>query len=155
MRNLDISKRVMDSIDRTSSKKGCWLWRGAIQGNGYGVIQLLAHRVVFEMLKGMIPEGLTLDHRCKKRNCVNPKHLRVMSLAENSLSGNSPAAKNARRVRCQRGHLNWGFHTKKDGRKRWRVRECLTCRRLRVNAYDREHRSEKRAYDEKYREAHR
>lgn len=44
----------------------------------------LAHRVAYESLHGVIPAGMTVDHACFNTRCVNPDHLRLMSLAENS-----------------------------------------------------------------------
>jgi hypothetical protein len=52
---------------------GCWVWRGYIDTEGYGVIQNKvtsnkAHRIGYEFLVGPIPEGLTLDHLCHDRS---------------------------------------------------------------------------------------
>ncbi len=47
----------------------------------------LAHRVEYEKRVRPILEGLTLDHLCKERGCVNPAHLQPVSLAENCRRG--------------------------------------------------------------------
>lgn len=71
----------------------CWLWQGSINPKtGYGKKQfggksILAHRWVFENFCGQIPEGLVIDHLCRHRSCVNPKHMRVVTPAENSRAG--------------------------------------------------------------------
>src|SRR6185312_13183624 len=61
----------------------CWLWTtGRFSGavGGYGQFwrcegqNLHAHRVAYELLVGPIPYGLHLDHLCRVRHCVNPKH---------------------------------------------------------------------------------
>jgi hypothetical protein len=44
---------------------GCWLWTGAMQRNGYGYFTLdrknwRAHRLLYTMNVGPIPEGLRL-----------------------------------------------------------------------------------------------
>lgn len=43
----------------------------------------LAHRVAYEALVGRIPDGLTLDHLCENKRCVNPDHLEPVTRAEN------------------------------------------------------------------------
>ena len=45
---------------------------------------LLGHVAVFEEYREKIPEGMTLDHLCRTRNCVNPAHMEVVTLAENN-----------------------------------------------------------------------
>ena len=59
---------------------GCWLW-AANQSCGYGRIyvggkpQYWAHRVAWEYVRGPIPKGQRVIHRCLMRACVNPSHL--------------------------------------------------------------------------------
>ncbi len=58
---------------------GCWLWQSCLVA-GYGRIhvhgrQLHAHRWVWEMLRGPIPPGMILCHRCDESRCCNPDHL--------------------------------------------------------------------------------
>jgi len=64
----------------------------------------LAHRAVYEALVGPIPKGLSLDHLCRNRACVNPEHLEPVSLVENVMRGVSPHAVNARKTHCAHGH---------------------------------------------------
>ena len=42
-----------------------------------------AHRLAYVKAKGAIPEGLTIDHLCRVRNCVNPEHLEAVTFLEN------------------------------------------------------------------------
>lgn len=72
---------------------GCWLFHGSINNCGYGQVgrnkawgkprTVLAHRVMYEATLGPIPEGMTVDHLCRVRNCVNPEHLEAVSIGEN------------------------------------------------------------------------
>src|SRR3990167_5623746 len=92
-------------------KKGlndCWLWKGA-DTQGYGHFKtkgkyLLAHRFAYETIVGLIPAGLTLDHLCRQRACVNPLHLEPVTRGENVLRGIGRSARNARKTHCIRGH---------------------------------------------------
>lgn len=76
------------------SENGCWLWTGPKSRKGYGVAwdqqaakNRAAHRVMYERHKGGIPDGLQVDHTCRRRNCVNPDHLTLVTNAENQQRG--------------------------------------------------------------------
>lgn len=110
---------------------GCWLWLGATNRGGYGVISIgnskarLAHRFGFELLQGAVPDGLELDHLCRVRSCVNPAHLEPVSRRENTLRGESPSVMVAKMGHCKRGHPFGGdnLYIRKSGK-----RECRACR---------------------------
>lgn len=63
----------------------CWLWIGASHGkDGYGSFNpnqspVLAHRYSYELAHGHIPAGMSIDHICRNRACVNPDHLQVVT----------------------------------------------------------------------------
>ena len=68
---------------------GCWEWQGSLNGRGYGLFTdargacVRAHRWAYEHFRGPIPAGLTLDHTCTVKRCVNPAHLEPVTAAEN------------------------------------------------------------------------
>lgn len=117
---------------------GCWEWVGARQPNGYGRFFFggkrigFAHRFAYETAYGTIPDGLVVDHICKRRSCVNPSHMRVMTQRENMLlSLNPEGLKRSNETRtmkrdCPRGHQYDLFNTYIDPKGK---RFCRTCNR--------------------------
>lgn len=68
----------------------CWLWTRPLTDRGYASFgydggKIRAHRFAYEQIVGPIPAGLTLDHLCRVRHCVNPSHMEPVTQAENSL----------------------------------------------------------------------
>ena len=99
---------------------GCWEWQ-AHKSDGYGIFDVrrkrhLAHRFAYTLLVGPIPEGLTIDHLCRNRACVNPLHLEPLTMRENILRGVGLTAQRAARTQCPRGHPYDMFNT--------RIRPC-------------------------------
>lgn len=75
-------------LERTvTPRPDCQIWTMAVS-EGYGITSLdgkaqRAHRVVWELTHGPIPDGMTIDHLCRVRSCINVAHMEVVSLAEN------------------------------------------------------------------------
>ncbi|MEU5322933.1 HNH endonuclease signature motif containing protein [Streptomyces sp. NPDC021056] len=65
---------------------------------------VLAHRYAWELLREPIPAGLVIDHLCRNRRCVNPGHLEVVTLAENTRRGFGISTFNALKTHCPQGH---------------------------------------------------
>ena len=79
---------ILSRVDQSAGPGGCWLWTGCTNRGGYGLTKFRgrttgAHRAVYRLLVGPIPEGLDLDHLCSVRLCVNPAHLEPVTHAEN------------------------------------------------------------------------
>ena len=114
-------------LEKTITNPSCILWVGAVNSTGYGCFAVdgksqLAHRVAWEAINGPISDGLTIDHLCRTRNCVNVAHMEVVTAAEN--------LRRARRLEigmeCKRGHVmesaaDWYQHPRGS-------RECRACR---------------------------
>jgi hypothetical protein len=89
---------------------GHWIWNKATASEGrYGAVQhdgrvQPAHRVAWLIFRGAIPEGLVIDHLCRKTLCVNPDHLEPKTQRHNILVGDAPPALNAAKTHCKRGH---------------------------------------------------
>jgi hypothetical protein len=87
-----------DPVTRFKAKlavreNGCIEWTGYVEkASGYGVFTyktgtrdyFYAHRFSFVLQRGDIPAGMTLDHTCVNKRCVNPDHLEVVTASENS-----------------------------------------------------------------------
>lgn len=126
--------------DKVEVGDGCWEYLPS-KGKGYGRFSVRgkahpAHRVVWWLLeKPEIPEGFVLDHLCSNPSCVNPGHLEAVSAWENILRGTSPAAINAAKERCPKGHP-YAIHVGSPEMERFRERHgiieryaryCPTC----------------------------
>lgn len=118
---------------------GCWWWTGALDRHGYGRVgkgrrgwgMLPAHRAVYLLLVGPIPQGYEPDHLCLNPPCCNPDHLEIVTKRENILRGYSMAARWARRETCLKGHPKDGrYYHSKSG---W-LRYCKTCKRSEMAA---------------------
>lgn len=129
---------------KVEKSDGCWLWTGAKTTTGYGSVWLdgrsvKAHRVAYELLVGRIPDGLTIDHLCRVRLCVNPAHLEPVTNRENTLrSPQSEASVNARKTHCPKGHPYEGRNLRvwvNKQRPTMVQRRCVMCDRFRVPAF--------------------
>lgn len=125
----------------------CWNWKAFVHPAGYGYFQMgrgrtaYAHRVSYLFYVGPVPDGMTLDHLCRNRACVNPTHLEVVSNKVNALRGDSFSAENARKTHCKAGHPLSGENLYLKHRPNGTVsRICLTCRRAHQRVLNRKYR---------------
>lgn len=78
------AKERFDKYHVVDEETGCWVWTGAINGNGYGILNKSgAHRWSYAHFKEEIPKGLCIDHLRRNRRCVNPEHLEAVTHKEN------------------------------------------------------------------------
>lgn len=80
---------LAERLTNVTTEGDCWIWNGAPGKNGYGRISVdnqlrYVHRVSYEHYVGPIPDGLTIDHLCRVRMCINPAHLEPVTLEENT-----------------------------------------------------------------------
>lgn len=129
------SRAMTDRFDAkvVDDTAGHRLWTATLNDDGYarfylGESEVYAHRLAWVLANGRDPlPGYTIDHECRTRNCVNPAHLRELTMRENALAGNSPAAFNAAKLFCVNmhpllaGHPN--LYIRPDG-----TRGCRACR---------------------------
>lgn len=144
-------------VDRSGGPDSCWPYTGPLTKGrtfgGYGTFgpalcnEIRAHRVAYTLTFGSIKDNpLVLDHvchtndptcggggECLHRRCVNPSHLELVSISENSRrAAGKPGRRRGplRRQVCHKGH-EWldesDLYVYPDG-----SRECRTCRRERM-----------------------
>ncbi len=64
---------------------GCWRWQHKLAPNGSGTLVLnglrfTAHDASYRIAIGGVPRGMRVFALCRKKDCVNPEHLRLRQL---------------------------------------------------------------------------
>lgn len=89
-----VAQRALECWD--ADENGCWISKYSVASHGYAQIgwrvdgkcyATTAHRAAWVHRNGQIPQGMTVDHRCHTRRCVNPDHLRLLTNEENARGG--------------------------------------------------------------------
>lgn len=131
---LTSPREYVNSKIRRSGTNSCWEWTGHLNKGGYGTAghrgrRTAAHRFSYEAFVEHIPEGLHIDHLCRNRSCVNPRHLEPVTLGENSRRGVLYQMLSGPRGCKQHGFEDGRMGTQKDSRydmtrDRWVCRIC-------------------------------
>lgn len=105
-----VARRAFDGWQLSPS--GCYISTYSVASHGYAQIGwksdksmtgTTAHRAAWVHAHGQIPEGMTVDHVCKNRTCVNVEHLRLLSNFENA---RRTSGRDWPEGQCAQGHPN-------------------------------------------------
>ncbi len=82
---------------------GCALAEGRTDRDGYVFHgKKRAHTVAWEAANGPVPDGMELDHLCRRRNCTALHHLELVTRGQNEMR--KSWKRRATRKACPRGH---------------------------------------------------
>jgi hypothetical protein len=96
------------------SNTDCWVWTGSVREKGYPVytleyassvqVRYNIRRVMYELYKGPIEQGLLIHPKCENKRCINPEHLLLWTKQQVILAGNGISAQHAKKTHCPQGH---------------------------------------------------
>lgn len=88
MKDASVGERI-EAYSRINYSTGCIEWIRYRNPKGYGQVyvdgrkMVLAHRAVWELVYGKIPNDLCVLHRCDNPSCLNVAHLFLGTKTEN------------------------------------------------------------------------
>lgn len=131
-------ERLLKSVEVTVDS--CWMWMGPTDKDGYARQMKVGshtdnsrrmarpHRLSYQNFVGDIPEGMTIDHLCRMRCCVNPEHLEPVTGRVNTQRGHR-----ATKLYCVNNHPlfgeNLGFASETG------FRFCRICQRAAIRKH--------------------
>jgi len=130
------ARRLRHILARSEPDNGCLRYTGGCVSTGYGSVcfagyNWLAHRLIWTLQRGPVPQDLTIDHLCKNKTCLNIDHMEIVTFAENSRRKNNnltglTKVRQIKRdpVHCSRGHEYGPQDFNRNG---WR--SCKRCDR--------------------------
>lgn len=100
---IPLAERMLTKTDRlygdppahAPELRRCWIWQGALNADGYGVIRaekqadgtqplVLAHRMALSLALGRdLDDDMYAMHLCDNTRCVRPRHLREGTAQQN------------------------------------------------------------------------
>lgn len=88
----------------------CIITPTGLDSDGYGqlrdgMLMMKAHQLAYRAGNGSIPDGMLVRHTCDVRSCINPKHLMLGTVQDNSndMIGRGRSAKQSN----SHAKLNW------------------------------------------------
>jgi len=137
---MNIPDRVRDRVTTKVRyvEGGCIETTYSTGSHGYGQVgwhdgdrrfMALTHRVAWTTHNGPIPDGMTVDHTCRNRKCLNPDHLRLLTNSENASDNGFRS-----RTHCPSGHPYAGPNLYVDPSGGRRCRACAKAHAARRNA---------------------
>jgi hypothetical protein len=85
----DVKQYLLDHIRKEPGPLGddCWIWTLSLS-EGYGQVSWnglggRAHRWSYQVFVGPIPVGRQINHKCDRKDCINPTHLYLSTQKQN------------------------------------------------------------------------
>jgi hypothetical protein len=120
------------------NEDGCLEFQGCLAPNGYGQIWAFgrvmgAHRAMWTLILGPVPDGLLVLHRCDNRKCCNVEHLFLGTAADNTADMLAKGRHSSQsKTHCINGHALEGdnvlVHPSRPSTRRCQICWRATCR---------------------------